>query len=115
AMAHYSRAVHVWDLRALWRHLAGMGLDRDPPPFRPDAAPPPAAPLAVRVDPGVPGLLPAPVVAWTPAARRRAATAGQIRRWVEQLGDADAGVRAAAVKALEEAGPPALDALSRLA
>jgi serine/threonine protein kinase/WD40 repeat protein len=48
-------AVHVWDLRAIRRHLAGMGLDWDAPPFSDDdpasAALPPLPPLEVDYGP----------------------------------------------------------------
>jgi hypothetical protein len=42
---------HVWDLRAIGRHLANMGLDRGWPTFGP-AAPPSPRPLRVTVDLG---------------------------------------------------------------
>ena len=37
-------AVHVWDLRKIRKHLAGMGLDWDAPPY-PEIDPAPLAPL----------------------------------------------------------------------
>ena len=37
-------AVHVWDLRAIRKHLAGMGLDWDAPPY-PEVDPALNAPL----------------------------------------------------------------------
>ena len=37
-------AVHVWDLRAIRKHLARMGLDWDAPPY-PEVDPAPPAPL----------------------------------------------------------------------
>jgi Tfp pilus assembly protein PilF len=41
-------AVHVWDLRAIRRHLAGMGLDWDAPPYPDhDSADPSAPPLTL--------------------------------------------------------------------
>jgi hypothetical protein len=59
---------HVWDLRAVGRHLAEMGLDRGWPSFRP-AEPPSPRPLRVTVDPG-PG----------PATPRQ-----QVERWTTAL------------------------------
>src|SRR5262249_11977115 len=46
-----SRAIHVWDLAAIRRHLAAMGLDWDAPPIpTPDPAEAAAPTLRVRVE-----------------------------------------------------------------
>jgi WD40 repeat protein len=114
SLAHYSRNLHVWDLRAIREQLVGMGLDWEQAPFPPAPGQPDAAPLTVRVDAGgPPGLAAGPVVAWTPTLARRTATAAQIAAWIEQLGDG--GRRATAAKALEEVGSPAVTALARIA
>jgi WD40 repeat protein len=47
ALAHYDRALHVWDLRRIRAGLKAMGLDWGAPPYREPAASP--GPLKVRV------------------------------------------------------------------
>ena len=48
-------AVHVWDLRAIRKRLAGMGLDWDAPPYPAadpaDPSAPPLPPLQIELDP----------------------------------------------------------------
>jgi serine/threonine protein kinase/WD40 repeat protein len=53
-----TRAIHIFDLRAIRRQLAEMGLDWDLPPYPPVDKKKEAAPLRVIVDPGK--LAPAP-------------------------------------------------------
>jgi serine/threonine protein kinase/WD40 repeat protein len=48
AIASYSSAIHVWDLRAIRRHLAAMGLDWESPPY--PEAPAMEAPRSVVVE-----------------------------------------------------------------
>jgi hypothetical protein len=46
-------ALHVWDLRAIRRRLAELGLDWDAPPYPPEPAPATVAPpLTVTVELG---------------------------------------------------------------
>jgi eukaryotic-like serine/threonine-protein kinase len=45
------RAIHVWDLRAIRKQLAALGLDWDAPPY-PEAQPTAPLPLEVKVDAG---------------------------------------------------------------
>jgi serine/threonine protein kinase/WD40 repeat protein len=60
AVAHYDKAVHVWDLRLIRERLAGIGLDWEWPPF-PPTDPTPTDPIEVRVVPSWASLLlPAP-------------------------------------------------------
>jgi WD40 repeat protein len=115
SMASYSRVLHVWDLRAIREHLAAMGLDWDQLPFPPVPERPKTEPLMVRVDPGNTQEAVAPVVAWTPAVKRRAATPQEIARWVRQLGSEEGRARQEAEEALLAVGPPALAALTAAA
>jgi serine/threonine protein kinase/WD40 repeat protein len=108
-LAHYARAVHVWDLGLIRRRLDAMALDWGPSP-PPPAPKPPEGDLIVRAEVG-PALPQAPPVAAVPVPRRRA-TPAQIAEWVRQLADGGAGAGPAA-KALEEVGPPAVPALLR--
>jgi hypothetical protein len=55
------RALQLWDLRALRRRLAALGLDWDPPPFEPAAMQEDAGPLVVEVDPRPPACGPMPL------------------------------------------------------
>ena len=48
AISTYSKAIHVWDLRAIRRHLAAMDLDWDAPPYPPAPAADARRPLAVE-------------------------------------------------------------------
>ncbi|MEJ7639402.1 MAG: protein kinase, partial [Singulisphaera sp.] len=48
AIATYSRAIHVWDLRAIRRHLAAMDLDWGSPPYPPAPGADARRPLAVE-------------------------------------------------------------------
>ena len=48
AIATYSRAIHVWDLRAIRRHLAAMHLDWESPPYPPTPGADARRPLAVE-------------------------------------------------------------------
>jgi WD40 repeat protein len=108
-----SFSVHVWDLRRIRAQLKAINLDWDHVPFSPAPKRRDAPPLTMRVDAGTPGRVPASVVAWVPAVKRRAATPKQIAGWIEQLGNVQ--TRAAAARALEEVGPPALKALAQVA
>ena len=45
------RSIHVWDLRAVRRELAAIGLDWDLPPY-PPAPETAAAPIKIEIDPG---------------------------------------------------------------
>jgi tetratricopeptide (TPR) repeat protein len=56
AIASYSRAVHVWDLRAIRRHLATMDLDWESPAYQP--VPPASAAGALAVEALLGDLLP---------------------------------------------------------
>jgi len=53
AVATGNHTIHVWDLRAIRRGLAEIGLDWDQPEY-PPAEPQAATPLTVIVDPGEP-------------------------------------------------------------
>ncbi|MFO0970547.1 MAG: hypothetical protein U0793_33805, partial [Gemmataceae bacterium] len=54
--AHYAKAIHVWDLRAMRERLKGIGLDWKWPEFRPaDARAKRSAPLNVEVRAGALG------------------------------------------------------------
>jgi WD40 repeat protein len=109
-LAHYSRVIHIWDLRSIHEQLSAMGLGwkQSFGAASSKAADPPLSIRLEQVAPEVP-----PIVAWSPAARRRTATAAQIANWIEQL--RDARQRAAAGKALEEVGTPAIAELTRVA
>jgi tetratricopeptide (TPR) repeat protein len=64
-----SQECHVWDLRAIGRHLADLGLDQGWPSFRP-AEPPSPRPLRVTVDLGPGPATPQQLVErWTTALR----------------------------------------------
>jgi WD40 repeat protein len=114
-MSGFSRLLHVWDLRAIRQQLRGMGLDWEAAPLPATRERPDPRPLAVEVEAGPPWyMLPAPVVSFTPAARRhRAATPEQLAGWIKQL--EDPRTAQAAAQALEEVGPPAVAALARMA
>jgi tetratricopeptide (TPR) repeat protein len=52
-LAGHTRAIHIWDLRAIRSRLKGMNLDWDWPEFPPAATESPtAAPVAIEVRPG---------------------------------------------------------------
>ena len=110
AAAHYDKAVHVWDLRRIQKHLAELRLEGDWPSYPPAA--PPAATLRVRQDDA---WRPAPPVVVLPPLnpKHRAATPQQIQDWIRQLGGDDAKASAEAAAALTDVGPPALAALQQ--
>jgi hypothetical protein len=68
------RALQLWDLRALRRRLAALGLDWDSPPFATAAAPEDARPLLVEVDPRPPACGPLPLYE------------GEMKRTIAELG-----------------------------
>ena len=49
AISSFSRAIHVWDLAAIRRHLAAMHLDWESPPYPPTAGAVARRPLAVEL------------------------------------------------------------------
>ena len=51
------RSIHVWDLRAVRRELAAIGLDWDLPSYPPVREPDPG-PLSIEIDPGTQGIEP---------------------------------------------------------
>jgi WD40 repeat protein len=68
------RALQLWDLRALRRRLAALGLDWDLPPFAPAASPEDAGPLVAEVDPRPPACGPLPLYE------------GEMKRTIAELG-----------------------------
>jgi hypothetical protein len=114
SVAQYSRALHVWDLRAIRTELAAVGLDWKQKPFSPASVPAKSEPLVVHVT-GI-GQAPAPpALVWTPPPRRRTATPKEVAQWIDQLDHKDAKVRQDAETALRAVGRAALPALDKAA
>ena len=107
-----SYSVHVWDLRRIRAGLKDIDLDWEAPEYPP--APPPFAPVRIKILDGQPEKPPEPpVVVLNAAAKRRSATPEQIAGWIKQLADKDTKTQDEAEKALEEVGAPALPALGQ--
>jgi WD40 repeat protein len=108
--SHDLPGTHVWDLHALRRGLAELGLDWSSDPL-PEIPPPPQPRVTVEEGPSpVPPSTPAVVALPPPAAKPPRPE--EIVRWVRQLTEGDVRTRTKTADALTAAGPAAVKALS---